>query len=55
MLCSDVDEAWEQFKNMFLEAVDKVAPIKKLSSEPWMNGDILEAISKRNKASFLQS
>lgn len=54
VLCSDVDEAWGQFKNMFLEAVDKVAPIKtirvKLRSEPWMNGDILEAISKRNKA-----
>lgn len=54
VLCLDVDEAWEQFKNMFLEAIDKVAPIKtirvKLRSEPWMNGDILEAISKRNKA-----
>lgn len=28
VLCLDVDETWEQFINLFLKAVDKVAPIK---------------------------
>lgn len=54
VLCTDVNNAWNQFKQRLLKVLDEVAPIKiirvKQRSEPWMNSDIQEAINSRNKA-----
>ena len=51
--CSDVNEAWYNFKTRFIEVLDVVAPIKhiriKSRTEPWINSKILELIRKRDK------
>ena len=50
---TDVNEAWHNFKTIFLEILDEVAPIKnvriKTRTEPWINSSILESIWKRDK------
>ena len=52
--CENVNECWYIFKNLFFEQVDAIAPIKevhlKQRSEHWFNSDLLESISKRDKA-----
>ena len=59
VLCNNVDLAWDHFKRLFLKVVDGVAPFKttrvKQRCEPWMNGDIQDAISERNKAHKVSS
>ena len=46
--------AWNVFKGHFLGVVDKLAPVKEIRikqrTEPWMNADILELITHRDKA-----
>lgn len=50
----DVDKAWECFHSLFLQVLDKVAPLKviriKQRTQPWINNDILDTIYSRNKA-----
>ena len=40
----DVDTAWDCFQSIFLEILDKIAPLKetriKQRSQPWINNDI---------------
>ena len=54
--CSNVSEAWYNFKTLLLQVIDDVAPIKevrlKQRSEPWFDSDILEAIQTRDKALY---
>ena len=53
-LCTDVDIAWLRFKEIFTNILNEIAPIKQVRinvrTEPWMNSEILELISKRDKA-----
>ena len=46
--------AWNMFKCCFLGVVDEVAPVKetriKQRTKPWMNPEILELITIREKA-----
>ena len=48
--------AWNMFKDYFLGVVDELAPVKEIRikqrTEPWMNADILELITLRDKAFF---
>ena len=50
----NVDMSWEAFSEMFLNVIDSVAPLKKVrlkqDCEPWFSGEILELISRRDKA-----
>ena len=52
--CQDVNEAWSIFKAIFTGILDEIAPFKEVRirgrTEPWMNGDILDLIRKRDKA-----
>ena len=56
-LCSDVNDAWACFKQMFLQIIDDIAPVKevriKVRTEEWMTSDILELIYERDKISTL--
>ena len=51
--CSDVNEAWYNFKTKFTSILDEVAPIKhvriKTRTEPWINSMILQLIWKRDQ------
>ena len=51
--CTNVNEAWENFKTKFINVIDEVAPIKhiriKTRTEPWINNTILELIWERDK------
>ena len=57
----DIDLAWSKFKEFFIGTIDTITPEKtirtKKRTEPGFNGDILEAIQKRDKAykTFLKS
>ena len=50
--CSDVNQSWCNFKTIFLQILDAVAPIKEIRlknrTEPWMNNEILENIRHRD-------
>ena len=52
-LCSNVNDAWVCFKQMFLSIIDDIAPVKevriKVRTEEWMTSDILELIYERDK------
>ena len=56
MYCSDVNQAWTNFKAIFLQILDTVAPIKQIRlksrTEPWMNAEILENIRLRDHLLF---
>ena len=51
---SDVENAWNNFKVLFLTVLESVAPIKevrlKQRSEPWFSDEILKSINERDKA-----
>ena len=50
----DVNSAWTKFSVLFLKVIDEIAPVKtvrlKQNSEPWFSGEILDLISRRDKA-----
>ena len=50
----NVNDSWKLFHEMFLQILDRVAPIKnvrlKQRTEQWFTGDILRSISVRDKA-----
>ena len=52
--CTEVNTAWPKFKEIFINVLDEIAPIKqiriKTRTEPWMNGEILNLINERDKA-----
>ena len=52
--CNDIDQAWSNFKTLFLGVLDSIAPATtirvKQRSEPWFTGEILCVINKRDKA-----
>ena len=52
--CTEVNTAWPKFKDIFINVLDEIAPIKqiriKTRTEPWMNGEILNLINERDKA-----
>ena len=54
MLCDNVVDAWNCFKNIFLSVIDNLAPVKEIRikqrTEPWITLDILTSISERDKA-----
>ena len=51
--CNDVNVAWSNFKEIFIQILDEIAPIRhiriKTRTEPWMNSEILELIRERDK------
>ena len=51
--CNDVNQAFQNFKDLFLNCVDTLAPKKevrlKQRSEPWLTNEILETIKERDK------
>ena len=51
--CNDFNVAWSNFKEIFIEVLDEIAPIRhiriKTRTEPWMNSEILELIRERDK------
>ena len=56
LACESVDMAWNMFKGYFLGVVDELEPVKEICikqrTELWMNADILELITLRDKAFF---
>ena len=50
---ADVDGAWTEFSNIFMNALDTVAPVRvvriKQKSDPWITPDILQDIEERDK------
>ena len=52
--CSDVNEAWSKFQDIFISKLNALAPLKevriKQRTEVWMNKDILSLIRERNSA-----
>ena len=55
VICSDnVIEAWENFKSIFMSAIDNIAPMKevliKQRTQPWITNEILQCIKNRDKA-----
>ena len=54
LLSNNVNDAWNNFRHLFLSVLDNVAPIKQIRlkqrSEPWIDNEILEAIEERDKA-----
>lgn len=59
--CSDIDSKVEKFNDIFLELIDKHAPVKTFSAKnnasPWMNNEIRRLIDLRDKSrdKFLKS
>ena len=51
--CDTVDKAWDKFKSILLEILDKVAPYKevrvKQRTKPWLSSEILNLIRQRDK------
>ena len=49
--CNNVNDAWGNFKNIFIHILDLVAPVKeiriKLRTEPWIDYRILQLIKER--------
>ena len=47
-----VNEAWENFKIIFLKVLDNIAPVKQIrlkqKTEPWLTAEILELIKIRD-------
>ena len=55
VICSDnVIQAWENFKSIFMSAIDNIAPMKdvrtKQRTQPWITNEILQCIKDRDKA-----
>jgi hypothetical protein len=52
-LASNINEAWSNFKDIFTNILDTVAPLKEIRvkqrTEPWITSDILECIYSRDK------
>lgn len=52
-LAPDINQSWKLFQEFFLDALDHVAPLKEIRlkqlTEPWMNSEILDLISERDK------
>lgn len=50
----DIDKAWLEFKKLFLDVLNIIAPVKsvrvKQKSEAWFNGEILHLLGERNRA-----
>ena len=48
----DIDDKWMYWKGLFLQVVDRHAPVltfrKKRGSHPWVTGEILQLMQKRN-------
>ena len=57
--CNNVNDAWSKFKEIFINILDEIAPIKqiriKVRSEPWMNNELLELINERDKTLTLSN
>ena len=55
--CDNVDCAWNEFKTLFTNVIDHVAPVKlkrlKQRRESWFDHTILECINERNHALHL--
>ncbi len=47
-----VDEAWNNFKNIFIKVIDKVAPVKEMRikqrTEPWITTQVLDMIKEKD-------
>ena len=55
VICSDnVIQAWENFKSIFMSAIDNIAPMKEVRirqrTQPWITNEILQCIKDRDKA-----
>ncbi|CAL4114810.1 unnamed protein product [Meganyctiphanes norvegica] len=52
--CNDVNVAWSTFKDISINILNEIVPLKqiriKTRTEPWMNSDILHCIKYRDKA-----
>ena len=52
--CHNVDEAWNNFKDIFLGVIDNIAPVRtrrvKQGTQPWFTNEILNTIKKRDRA-----
>ena len=52
--CESVDNAWDRFKQLFMQAVDKVAPVKEIRlkqrSQLWFSNEIIQGIHLRDTA-----
>ena len=52
--CDTVNESWENFKKLFLDSINEIAPIKtvrlKQRTQPWYDGEILHNTQERDKA-----
>ena len=51
--CDNTNDAWENFRNIFIGILDLIAPLKevriKLRTEPWIDDNILQLIRERDK------
>ena len=54
LLCDNVNDAWSNFKSIFLPVINTMAPLKevriKQRTEPWVTIEILQCIKDRDKA-----
>jgi hypothetical protein len=50
---NEVNSAWRKFKDILDHIIDHIAPVKRVKvkskTEPWMTGEIIEAIKERDK------
>ena len=57
--CNNVNEAWGNFKSVFTNILDSIAPIKqvriKLRTEPWIDANILQLIRERDRLLLLSN
>jgi len=56
ILSDNVNNAWVCFKHLLLSVLDSIAPVKQIRikqrTQTWMDSDILQAISERDKAFY---
>jgi hypothetical protein len=52
----DVSVAWNNFKAIFLNVIDSLAPVKQIRTkqrtEPWITAEVLSSIRERNRAFY---
>ena len=57
--CDNVNDAWENFKNIFTPILNSIAPIKevriKSRTEPWMDDRILQMLRERDRLLILSN
>lgn len=56
LYCDNVNDAWNNFKSVFISTMDSIAPVKsvriKQRTEEWVDSEVLQSIKDRDKAFY---